>query len=471
MFRNLQQPKKKEDMVLKKVKNEISNLRPLSARRNTKTRKNDSNPFSPPDVTDVFAEVDANEQLRRQKLKDNQKLKLSQRQMLPSQVTSQRAIRERIEKRFKTDADDEEKLDNCYERRPRQQHTSEMITEQREVFLCNLLIDRHKKELERLNYLKRTKKGKLEELELALEEEQNRSRTVSRQLEMQKNREKFHLDDQLKRRRDIESKLSKKKVIVGELNNELLVLEQKRDSYKLCKELQDEMESYYGLKLTKYKEFVEVFDRMEQDNLFLIKNKKQMESKAEGKSQDMKDEIEKLKKDNEVLSEELRELKAKKDAIQKIPETTQDTTELDAKLSKLQKLISKTYQKCFGTTDATQNSITMLSLIEANIETMLKKLSSITDKDWVAKQIKQLNSERRKQLREANAAKKERDQEAKKKAMIERATKPVKRRTGRPVIERIVSGPAKKVNTAKLEAERDERERLDQLLFGDSIFD
>ena len=464
--------KPSQDVILKKTQTEMSKLRPLSARRQRKGENKDkSNPFAPPDVTDVFVEQDSLEEQRKKAFKDKQKMTLVQRQMLPTNVVSQKAIRERIERKFRTnDNNDDPDIKPVTETRQRQQHTAQIIQEQREIFLSNLLIDRHQKELERLNYLKHTKKAKIEDMQLTLDEDQNRSKTVRRQLEMTRDREKLHMEEQTQKRAEIESKVKKKKQNVDTLKAELNMLEQKRENYKLCEQLILDMEQYYGKKPETIQEFIEVFDRMETDNLFLIQNKQRIESRNEWQIQDLQDELAHTRKEVAELEKELETLREKRDSIKASVETSQNTTDLDQKLNYLHKIISKTYQHCFHTTDITQNSTSMLRTIESSIENLIKKVE-LVDKDWAIKQVKQINAERKIVARDANAAKTKKEAEERKQAIIERNKQPIKRRTGRPLVERIITGRTKKIDTDKLKAEQAEKERLDKLLFGDSIFD
>ncbi|EAX75559.1 hypothetical protein TVAG_507770, partial [Trichomonas vaginalis G3] len=176
-------------------------------------------------------------------------------------------------------------------------------------------------------------------------------------------------------------------------------------------------------------------------------------------------------KDINDLEQQIEKLKEQKNSIQLLNESNHDTVDLDDKLEQLQNSISKTFVKCFPAAGNNQNSLTMLSMIENEIETMIKRLDLINDKEMIAQKVKQLNNQRRTEYRLENQARNEKIQLEKKLAMQERATKPVKKRNGRPLVERIVIGQTKKKNTAKLEAEQYEKERLDNLLFGDTIYD
>lgn len=463
----------RKDQVLEQVKSDFSHLRPLSARRNSKfTKRDKDNPFNIPDVTDVFAEQDKIVQERQEKIKGAQKLTLKQRQMLPSQVTSQRSIRERIEQKFRSpEKNKDTDIKGVTEIRQRQQHTTQLLQEQREIFLANLLIDCHQRELDRINITKQTRKAKFDELQLTLEEDQNRLKTVRRQLEMTRDREKLMLEEQMRKRTEIEVKVKRKRQNVDVLKVELNQLEEKKANYLLYGKLLDQMEETYGTRPSTISEFIDAFDRLEHVNLFLIQNSRQQASKYENSQYEVEIELEETKKDINDLEQQIEKLKEQKNSIQLLNESNHDTVDLDDKLEQLQNSISKTFVKCFPAAGNNQNSLTMLSMIENEIETMIKRLDLINDKEMIAQKVKQLNNQRRTEYRLENQARNEKIQLEKKLAMQERATKPVKKRNGRPLVERIVIGQTKKKNTAKLEAEQYEKERLDNLLFGDTIYD
>lgn len=445
----------------------------MSSRRNSKFTKRDiDNPFNIPDVTDVFAEQDKISQKRQEEIKKKQGLTLKQRQMLPSSTTSQRSIRERIENKFRSpEKNKDTEIKGVTEMRQRQQHTTQLLQEQREIFLANLLIDSHQRELDRINITKQTRKAKFDEMTLSLEEDQNRLKTVRRQLEMTRDREKMLLEEQIRKRTEIEIKVKRKRQNVDLLKVELDQLEEKKKNYLLYANLLSKMEETYGHRPQTISEFIDAFDRLEHENLFLIQNSRQQASKFENSQNEIQVELENTQKDIEVLEQQIEKLKEQKNSIQLLNDSVHDTGDLDNELEELQKLIATVFVKCFPSSGNNQNSITMLSMIENEIETMIKRLDLINDKEMIAQKVKQLNNQRRAEYRLENQARNEKIQLEKKLQMQERATKPVKKRNGRPLVERIVIGQTKKKNTAKLEAELYEKERLENLLFGDTIYD
>lgn len=445
----------------------------MSSRRNSKFTKRDiDNPFNIPDVTDVFAEQDKISQKRQEEIKKKQGLTLKQRQMLPSSTTSQRSIRERIENKFRSpEKNKDTEIKGVTEMRQRQQHTTQLLQEQREIFLANLLIDSHQRELDRINITKQTRKAKFDEMTLSLEEDQNRLKTVRRQLEMTRDREKMLLEEQIRKRTEIEIKVKRKRQNVDLLKVELDQLEEKKKNYLLYANLLSKMEETYGHRPQTISEFIDAFDRLEHENLFLIQNSRQQASKFENSQNEIQVELENTQKDIEVLEQQIEKLKEQKNSIQLLNDSVHDTGDLDNELEELQKLIATVFVKCFPSSGNNQNSITMLSMIENEIEMMIKRLDLINDKEMIAQKVKQLNNQRRAEYRLENQARNEKIQLEKKLQMQERATKPVKKRNGRPLVERIVIGQTKKKNTAKLEAELYEKERLENLLFGDTIYD
>ena len=458
------------DKIVNPKKN---NTRPLSSRRKKISAQDDDNPFNLPDSTTIFSKQDEIEAENKNYFKKIQNMTLKDRALLGDEnKKSHKSVRERIEARFKNDkTNDLEGIKPIYEIRTKQQHTNHMIQEQREIFLSNLLIDRHKKELERLKYIKNTKESNLENLETDVEEAQNRSKTIRAQLEMTRDRDRLLLEEQTKKRAEIETKVKHKRHEIDVLKAELTRLGDIHENYRDFDNVLKEISAMHGKRPETVQEFLSVFDMMENDGLFLISNTQNIQNRTERSDNSYATEIALVKQDIEELEAEIASLQNRKEQIQIITQSTPNCENIDKDLGEIQKMISNVYQRCFPNMNPSQSCITMLSLIEHHFEIMLKKFESIEDKEWVISKIKALSAQRRAALRTENLKKKERDQEEKKRQMIERATRPVKKRTGRPLVERVIVEKRKKKDVEETEAEILERERIEKLLFGDSIFD
>jgi hypothetical protein len=90
----------------------------------------------------------------------------------------------------------------------------------------------------------------------------------------------------------------------------------------------------------------------------------------------------------------------------------------------------------------------------------------IIDPGFFAKKMRALSLEKRAKQRELNLEKKTRDQALKLQQMLERATRPVKRRDGRPLTARVTPARRAKKDDEKALKEQLEKDRMDGLLFG-----
>jgi len=451
-------------------------FQPISSRKPKTTenpRKNRINPFFLPNTEEIYSQHEEIAQKRKDDVKKIKMMPLSERALLPTGVTSHRSMKQKFENKIKNNSDSVvDSIMPLSEKYQRQTNTSNIIEEQREIFLSNLLISRHQKELERLAYIKSTQEAKLENMEFESNEAQNRSKTIQNQYDKIRSREKLNLEELNKKRQNIEVQTKKKRIEIASLKNEIRQYEEAYSIYKAYDSFLNEIKHIYGRRPESSSELLDFFDAMERENLFLLQNAHQIQNQSESSQTGVYEELKLCKGENSKLETEIAHLQLQRDELMKsdhfsIPKSDQ----LDESLDILQKSISKIYLKCFPDADPSQKPLTMLSIIENNLETMMKKLDTITNKADIAQKVKVLYDKRRQELRAANQNKILKEQEEKKNQMIERATKPVKKRTGRPLYERVILAQYKKRDAIKYEAEQIEKDRLEKLLFGESIFE
>jgi DNA repair exonuclease SbcCD ATPase subunit len=367
-------------------------------------------------------------------------------------------------------ARDEEVKPVC-EIRQRQQNAARLVQEQREIFLSNLLIARHEKELGRIQYQREAKEAKLVALELESKEAQNRSKTSMTQFDILRNRYRLKLDEQSHKRHGLEGDVKRRQRTVQALEAEIRALEEKYTQYLAVERLLKDIESTYGKKTQTISDFLDFFERMENDGLFVVHNVESLRAKSEGTEGDQAAEERRMQREIKQCQAEINRLTGIKTALLKrvaLPGPA-STDALDARLNVLHKQITKIFRLCYPRSDATQNSVSMLTMLEADLEKMNAQLERI-EPNFVAKKLKRLNLEKRAKQREAHLEKKKQDQQQKLNQMLERATRPVKKNDRRPLTPRVVPTRVTKTDTDRLLREQMERERIDQLLYG-PVFD
>lgn len=435
------------------------------------------NPFVLPTSTDLFGQKDERERNKAEKAQKQYKMTIVQRAIPKSPYSSRRQIQHNYEQRMKVDLGlGEDDVKPVGEMRQRQQHTNQLIQEQREIFLSNLLISRHEEEIERLQNQKDAKNSKLESLEVELKESQNIMKTSTSQNDNIRSRYKKRYDEQLNRRNEVSSQVKNKKQKIAQMEAEIQKLEEVLNQYQAYDELLRDITNTIGERPKTIAEFIDFFEKLENESLFVVKHVEAMQAKTEETEIDIDQQIQEIQANLKDIDDEIEKLENGDDYEVDNSAKTAPSNHLDRQNQLLQKQIGLVFKQCFKTNSNDQNasvlgqnSLTMLTMIEAQIEAMSRVIRKL-DPLFVAKKLKLLNEKKRKEQREANQRKKEIEQKKKIEQMKERATKPVKKRDGRPLMPKVQVTKITKKDPEKRERELQEKARLDQLLYG-SIFD
>jgi hypothetical protein len=145
----------------------------------------------------------------------------------------------------------------------------------------------------------------------------------------------------------------------------------------------------------------------------------------------------------------------------------QAAAETDSELARFNRLISHAYKTYFGTT-SNFSSLSMLKKIEAALERALVKLETVNPAFANTIQKKK-DEERLEQQRLETQARKEAEQKLKYDQALERAKMPIKRRTGRPPVKRMLPNQLGRIDPEKSQAEALERARMEKLLYGPEL--
>ena len=427
------------------------------------------NPFVLPPSSQIYT-VHAKASQERKRAQDEiRSLPLSERAYREKPAISQREIRNRFDaKRPQTTA---ATIRAAQEPRQRKQQTGQLVQERREIFLSNLLISRHQKELDRIEMQHKSSEHRLLAMDAEIADAANKTKASVNQYENQLSRERQRADELTKERIKIEQQFKLKDNAVKNMEVERTKLEYQLSDYTEYKEFMERVESITGVKPKNARELLAIFDDVASDNLFISQALERLEDKEELATGSASKEMDAIKQE---IAEIERQIKAREEYLKEIqvPKTARrtNTESTDAKISELQSLVSKTFISCFPDQNTDQNPITMLQQIENDMESMHKEAMHF-DHDFLVSMTKKLTEAKRKQQRELNAQKKKDELEEKTKRLLERANKPIKRRTGRPLVEKSnFTKTKKKDDTAELR-EKEERERIERLLFSDVFSD
>ena len=138
-----------------------------------------------------------------------------------------------------------------------------------------------------------------------------------------------------------------------------------------------------------------------------------------------------------------------------------EVIEIDKELTKLGVIVKNAYTDCFGKS-ADISPLMMLHRLETELEALYKQSLLLPEKEIVEKQNAK-EKERREKQRIEKQMQQILEQQAKNDAAIARSKMPVKKRTGRPLVERKV--PVKV--TRVVNKNNADEEILEKLLYGD----
>jgi hypothetical protein len=425
------------------------------------------NPFEIPAATDVYGRQKASARRKKENWKKIKKMPIGDRATLHAPPISHRAVRMNYERTLSRAPNQEDGgIRPATEIRQRQQHATRLIQDQREIFISNLLIERQEKELSRIQSQKQTKAGKLVELESEWKASQNNTRTTTGQDEAMKIRARQKHDAQKKKRIDAEAQVKQRSRAIVEMETQIMDLEEKLAQYRARDALLADIERFEQRRPSTTIEFLEFFEHLESESLFVITNvenfRRQEEQSVDGLDAEEKIVMQSIAETCAQIAQA--ELEKSRTVKLKHPRpSANDGT--DAGLLKLQQVISIVFHQCYPAADPSQTALTMLCLMEAKLEAMTRKLKYI-DPVFFTKKMRSVALEKRAKQRELNLEKKMKDQAMKLEQMLERATKPVKRREGRPLCMRIAPVRILKTDGEKLLKEQLEKERVDSLLYG-----
>ncbi|CAE7939198.1 FAP100, partial [Symbiodinium sp. KB8] len=194
---------------------------------------------------------------------------------------------------------------------------------------------------------------------------------------------------------------------------------------------------------TQPQQLLQLFADKEERNLFLITNKQEIEHQLEELRQEYRDTQAAMERQTRALEESKARLQERIAAEEEKMAALSDGLKGGGEGDESQVLlrIADVYELCGGDLTSKPGPISMLTRLEGNLETLLAKMSGLPP-EYVKEKEKAMEDERRKVLRVEKAAADAADVQRRLENSIRRSQEPVKRRTGKPLMER--SRPVRK---------------------------
>lgn len=344
---------------------------------------------------------------------------------------------------------------------------TDFIRQKREIYKIQLLLDQKRKEIDYIyNYMK-TEEQNWEDKDREIDNLGVKYKCISVQADNIYVDQKMAFEHARTNRINLQAKLKKKKRDILDLKEE-----HSKDLITL-KEYQSYLE-FLKIFLPKGKELFVHFNTPKQietellneqkENLFLISNCIELERQINNSREDFEQSL----KNIERLIANIKPIIG--DAIPNIPfqpSKKQFQSEFDSRKSEISEITEKVrvlYDKFFEH-DNNMNALVMLQRINTGLENLYEK-SKYLDPKTMSKKQAQINKDRRDQQRTEQMRNKEIMAQIKKEQAIERANKPIMRRTGRPVIARSIIPKVIKNNDEELRLKALAEKRQNEMLFG-----
>ena len=442
----------------------------LSYRSQTQSARS-KNPFKLPPAAEMFSQAEEKTLKRQEEREKIQHYTLAQRvEMMQTPIPPCRI--QRVRSRPATRETEVKTMsENKRAKTARGKRVEEFITEKREIYLTQLLIDKKTSETGKIYKSMSENDKKLIEQEDDIQTLSDKIKYATQQVEVTISRARRDLEVAIQNRVEKTKKLrfqqNKNNIIKADITKN-------QDTLEIYQGYMDFMSTIIpdGKKLEDcYKDYdliPEHFDKIEKDNLFIqIQCQRIEELDRRGV-----DAVNESLADNQRVIEQV---KTMMDNIEPIPplsyeitkETIDDRQNIVKEINRLTKLVHRTYVNCFGE-DTKQSAVTMLTKLESSLNQMYHDIEYVNP-SFVSKRIAAINIKRRNEARKLAQEEKDRILAEKKSQALQRATKPAKKKTGRPLY--VKTAPYKKV---KRDDDREKelirkRKQLEYLLYGPAL--
>lgn len=358
----------------------------------------------------------------------------------------------------------------------------DFISQKRDIFMAQLAIDTKKEELQRLERLEREEEASLKakEDEINLFREQFKAFLESDgQATMEARRS---ADNKSKERLKVYTKIKQVSSQIAALRSEIAHHDEKLQE---CQEYQEFLEGLTPPMWRKEhpqpeiyfkdpKQLVAIMVSLEEENMFLIRHCQESEELIERYKTKFNDllksrdgSMDEMMQNKEEKERELNETRERNEQYKVSGEFRYGNELSESEMKELYASVSKFHEQLgYDTTSSCDISL-MLRRIESKMEEMIQKLERL-DQVVVKTLALEKEYEHREQSRTEAQEKQKLLQAEKVRKAIALANKPIKRKTGRPLIERMLpkKGESRQEEEERARALKAEQEADEKLLFG-----
>jgi hypothetical protein len=421
------------------------------------------NPFDVPDDDDILETREKEAALQRTEHEINKKKTLMERNCPSLPGLGQKRAQTPAPRRVADSADDTKIVPVGPEYQCRQA-LQDLIAQKRQIFQVQLLVDRKKKEMERIEQQKRTESDLIAAQLEKLGDLENACHINRSQAEGELVRARRRMDHAIKRRTDLSDQLRRKQAGIDDMQYELFNMEENMEALRrfdqfLCRfdVSMNRADLYQNPSL-----LLDEISLLENENLRLIERCDALADERENSVHRLERQIQAAEDESEKIREKGLSLPNVGLIDMRTHYVTRDTETADRMLGGLTHMVEKYFRNCFKKS-ADITALMMLERMENELEVMYATAARLSQA-YLAEKQASIDKARREEQRRQKQEAQELEQQRKMKAALERSVQPIHQRVGRPLVARMWPESSTKKNLSKKE---EEDEAQEQLLYGE----
>lgn len=353
---------------------------------------------------------------------------------------------------------------------------SEFIQQTREVYHMQLLMDRKGNEMQKINSKIRDAESNLIKREQDIADELQTVKLETTKFEQKLSRFQKKAETATRKRVDLTKKLKQVKISLDMINSDISKNEELLEQYQLYHEFLVSLKPASETDLFEFYNhpdiLVNMLNKIQDSNLFIIRKCQYYDSRFTNNVSLYENQLSDAKNDFDDLNAKICQFDSQTDNLihsiiqyEEFNESSKIQSEKGhEEYQRLAKLVQKTYENCLKK-ESNINPISMLEEIEMHLNVFLKDIELI-EPSFVKQKQQQRDKERREKLRRDKQENWEIEQAKKMKQAIERSNKPIKKKTGRPILARSQLMKIEKKGNQELIRQRLEQQRIEELLYG-----
>ena len=354
------------------------------------------------------------------------------------------------------------------ERQQRCRRMTEFIQQKREIYQVQLLIDRKREEIQKIKNEIRQKENEYNDDEASMFDTAQKYKILTAKVEDELAKGRKQMEQAISERVTLQKQMKRQNINIEIIKSELSKNEDLLEHYQEYSEFLSKFDD--KTLMNNPDNLLREFSDLEKENLFLIQECEEFQTdiihsveEPEKRLKHAKDALQRITDllENSNEEKQLKDLQETHEIYSK-PVTTDS---VDNEIKEISELVEKTFFNCFGR-KADLSAIAKLEKIENKLEDFYKQIENVAPSFVHMKQSK-FDKDRREEMRVALQKEKEQIQQEKKEQALARANKPIKKKMGRPVMERSLPRHFVKKDNEKLLRLLAEQKAQEEFLFGE----